>query len=236
MKKLGRVLSLSLGLGVTVALVGHFNSRTTRAVDRDHVKAANSVSDPAPVTGSAKATQSAPGRVVRVSAPTVDVAKTARENATFLSSIGSVVKRDTSGPDPLGHQDSQNAALSIFQGSCTAGGAGVASCNLPKVPFTKTLVIENVSAAMSISGNGPPLFTSLTTKAGGVQARHFFTPILTGMAGVSLSFYSVNTLVRIYADPGSSVTAFVESTTEGSPQVTWTISGHFVCSGLQQTC
>jgi hypothetical protein len=97
-------------------------------------------------------------------------------------------------------------------------------------------VIESVSAATSISGNAPSLFTSLTTTAGGVQAQHFFAPILTGMAGVSLSFYSMNTLVRIYADPGSSIIAFVESTTEGSPQVTWTISGQFVCTGLQQTC
>ena len=48
--------------------------------------------------------------------------------------------------------------------------------------------------------------------------------------------YSVNTPVRIYADPGSSNTAFVESTTSRAPQVTWTISGHFVCTNYQTLC
>jgi hypothetical protein len=51
MKKLGRVLSFSIGLGAAVALVGHFSSGMTRAVNIDHVKVANSASDPVPAPG-----------------------------------------------------------------------------------------------------------------------------------------------------------------------------------------
>jgi hypothetical protein len=140
------------------------------------------------------------------------------------------------GFNPFIVQDFENPARTVFQASCAAGGTGTASCNMPQVPSTKTLVIETVSVAMTISGNAPPLFTSLTTTASGVQAQHFFAPSLTGMAGVSLNFYSVNAPVRIYADPDSAITAFVESTTSGSPQVTWTISGHFVCTHYQTVC
>jgi hypothetical protein len=42
MKKLGRVLSLTIDLAVAVVLVGHFNSGTSRAVDLEHIKVVNS--------------------------------------------------------------------------------------------------------------------------------------------------------------------------------------------------
>jgi hypothetical protein len=228
MKTLGRVWSLTIGLGVALVLVGHFNSGTTRAVDREHVKVVNSASDPVPVTGTVKATQSGPWKVGIDGTPTVNVASAPPVNVTFPSSVGingTVPVQNAPGLfgfNPLIVQDFENPARTAFQSSCAAGGTGTASCNLPQVPSTKTLVIETVSVAMSSSGNAPPLFTSLTTTAGGVQAQRFFAPTLTGTAGVSLGFYSVNTLVRIYADPGSSIAAFVESTTQGSPQVTWT--------------
>ena len=242
MRKLCRVLLLTIGVSVGVALVGHFNSGTTRAVEIDPVKVVNSGSDPVPVTGSVKASQNGSWKVGIVGTPTVNVASAPPVNVTFPSSIGikgTVPVQNAPGLfgfNPFIVQDFENPARTVFQASCTAGGTGTATCNLPPVPSTKTLVIETVSAAMSITGNAPPLFTSLTTTAGGVQAQHFFAPTLTGTAGVSVNFYSVNTPVRIYADPSSSITAFLESTTLGSPQVTWTISGHFVCTKYQELC
>ena len=230
MKKLGRALSLTTGLAVAVALVGHFNSGTTQAVATDPTKVVNSTSASVPVAGTAKANQNSSRKVVNGSDPEAE-AKVASTEPVPVQSAPSL-----SAFNRLVQPDLENPEVSAFQASCTAGGAGIATCTLPKLPAAKALVIETVSAAMSISGNAPPLFTSLTTTAGGMKAKHFFSPALTGLAGLNLSFYSVNMLVRIYADPGSTIIATVESTTAGSPQVTWTISGHFVCTNYQTTC
>ncbi len=60
-------------------------------------------------------------------------------------------------------------------------------------------------------------------------------PVLTGSDGASFS-YVVNTTVRIYAEPGSSIGTAVGIASSFTPQVSWTISGHFVCTNYQQIC
>jgi len=141
---------------------------------------------------------------------------------------------------PLVQQDFENPARTAFQASCNTNSM-VSTCTLPTVPTTKTLVIETVSAAVDIparsdgSSSGPLLVAWLTTTAGGVSAKHYFAPVLTGSDGASFS-YVVNTTVRIYAEPGSSIGTAVGIASSFTPQVSWTISGHFVCTNYQQIC
>jgi hypothetical protein len=87
MKNLGRALSVTIGLGAAVALVGHFNSGTARAVDIDRVKVVNPASDPVPVTGNVKAIQSGAWNVGINGTPTVNVASAPPVNVNFPSTI-----------------------------------------------------------------------------------------------------------------------------------------------------
>ncbi len=246
MSRLARALLLTLGLGVVAALVGQFNAGTTRAVAIEGVNILNSASNPVPVTGTVTATQSGPWKVGIDGTPTVNVATAPPVNVNFPGTIGingTVPVQNAPGLlgfTPLVQQDFENPARTAFQASCNTNSM-VSTCTLPTVPTTKTLVIETVSAAVDIparsdgSSSGPLLVAWLTTTAGGVSAKHYFAPVLTGSDGASFS-YVVNTTVRIYAEPGSSIGTAVGIASSFTPQVSWTISGHFVCTNYQQIC
>jgi hypothetical protein len=75
------------------------------------------------------------------------------------------------------------------------------------VPADKRLVIEYVSASCgtaNLSGTLP--FLSLLTSVGGTSAGHVFVPQAVGSTTNS-KLYAVAQQTRLYADPGSSVSA-----------------------------
>jgi hypothetical protein len=245
MKKLGRVLSLTIGLGVAVALVGHFNSGTTRAVVIDPVKVVNSASDPVPVTGNVKASQSGSWKVAIDGTPTVNVASAPPVNVSFPSSIGingTVPVRNAPGLigfDPFIVQDFENPARTSFQAQCNwTAGVG---CRLTVVPSTRILVIEMVTAEIGVSTGGKPFDVEVIVAPPVVpySLTPAFAGSIDGFSSEVNSFvqdlYTVTAPVKIYAGPGTDVTA-ASLATGNNPVATFAISGHYVCAHYQQLC
>jgi hypothetical protein len=241
MKKVGRVLSLIIGLSVAVALIGHFNSGTTRAVDIDHVKVVNSASDAVPVTGSVKASQNGSWKVGIDGTPTVNVASAPPVNVTFPNSIGIngtvPVQNAPSpfGPTPFIVQDFENPARLAFQGGCQIIGPGIGQCNIAQVPSNRHLAIEFVSLTLSTSAAIPSTIT-INTTAGNLIGSHSMAPVLIGQSQ-GLSIYMASIPVKLYADPGTTVSGFVETAGSNTTiSANWTVSGHFVCTNYQTVC
>jgi len=247
------------GLGAAMSLVPQKTAEGTQT------HAVNVVNTPLPVAATISGTPtvnatisgmigqplSVSGSVTIAGTPTVNVASTPPVNVNFPSSIGisgpvSVQNVPTPfGPQPLLQQDFENAARSAFSASCQGSGGGlfgVVTCDLITVPPTKIAVIETVSALFQGNAAASGLITvaELVTTTQRNLAPHFFVPTqlapLTSTTGGV--FFAQNAPVRIYADPGSTVTTAVDSSfpTTNSLSTSWTISGHFVCVTFQSVC
>jgi len=242
MNKLGRVLLLTASLGVTTAVVEHFNPGKTRAAGFDQVQVVNSASSPVPVTGKVNAAQSGPWTVGINGTPTVNVASAPPVNVNFPSNIGingTVPVQNAPGLigfTPFVVQDFENPARSAFQASCTAALVNVFyTCDLASIPGTKTLVIETVSASISIDSPNFPGRVVIVTKAGGIFANHYFSPVLLGSTTNGINYYAATATAKLYADPGTVVSGTV-ITNSNSASAYFTISGHFVCTNYQEIC
>jgi hypothetical protein len=125
--------------------------------------------------------------------------------------------------------DVDNPARQPFQTTCTAQiVAGRPSCTLTTVPAGKRLVIERVEARLHFqSPTDLKFFIFIETTAGGVASNHAIIPAL---SGVELDSYVIaREQVRLYADPGTDVSVFIDSALiPATPTCTYKISGYFV--------
>jgi hypothetical protein len=231
-------MNISRKFGVTVAgavllavgIEGAVPKRTPGSV----AAAVSVVNTPLPVTGNVNATISG--------TPTVNVGSAPPVNVNFPNSIGingPVGVENPKGafnlPLPLIQQDFENPARSAFQASCTAACVnGFLTCDLANIPSTKTLVIETVSASMSIDSPNFPARVIIVTKAGGIFANHYLSPVLVGSMANGISYYAVTANVKLYADP--TVVSGTVVTNSNSASAYFTISGHFVCTNFQAFC
>jgi hypothetical protein len=96
------------------------------------------------------------------------------------------------------------------------------------VPAGEQLTIEFASYSCSENSNTPPrpMFASgVTTTAGGVGASHFLPANFSGPLGPFDGYYGAMA-VRIYADPGTTVTVFTEGPAGSSCDVV--LSGNLI--------
>lgn len=126
--------------------------------------------------------------------------------------------------------DVDNPARQPFQVLCSAAidGFGHANCTLTTVPAGKRLVIEMVEANLHFGGTGVQnLQVFVGTTVGGASINHGVLPTLAG--SVFGDNYVVSQQVRLYADPGTTVSAFTDSNTVTAIPVSFfAISGYLV--------
>jgi hypothetical protein len=240
MKKLVRVLSLTAGLGVAVALVGQFNSGTTRAVDIDPVRVINSTSNPVPVTGNVKASQSGAWTVGINGIPTVNVASAPPVNVNFPSTIGingtvPVTNQNSGAPfffrRPL-IVDAEEAARNPFAASCTIGSltTGVLGCVLTTVPGAgDRLIIETVSGHIQTDPGQKPVLQLGVSSTNATAVNFDLQPIFLGNdPHTGLDLYQFTIPVRIYADSGATVEGILNFS---SNSIVTDVGGSFQASG-----
>lgn len=146
MTRLGRVLLLTVVLGAASGIVGHFYPDTTRAVDLGHVKVVNSASDPVPVTGNVKASQSGAWKVGIDGTPNVNVTSIPPVNVNFPASIA-VLNAFASPTQPLPlvvTGDSLNFVTVLFNGSYLQVRPDGSTTNFT-LPPNQSLVITDVN-------------------------------------------------------------------------------------------
>jgi hypothetical protein len=157
--------------------------------------------------------------------PSVNLANTATVQVSGTASVE--VKNDASTPVITRSGDEPaRQAFSTFQTCSTNTNGGTQSCAASfNVPANKELVIEYVSVQCFGFGSPNPAQSTITTTAGGSSVPYNFlrgdpNPIFNNV-------FQNNALVRIYADPGTTVTLAGVQNGNGST-FQFSLSGYYV--------
>jgi len=156
--------------------------------------------------------------------PSVNVANTATVQVSGTPSVE--VKNDVSSPViTRGADEPARQPFSLFQScSTTAGGTQICTTSF-NVPANKALVIEYVSVLCFGFGNPNPARSTITTTAGGATVPYNF--LRGDPSPIFNNEFQSNALVRIYADPGTTVTLTGTQSGNGS-NFQFSLSGHYV--------
>jgi hypothetical protein len=130
-------------------------------------------------------------------------------------------------PNPASAASSSGVQIvpNIPFGSTASGGAGLPPA--VKVPSTRHLVIETLSVQVDVTPSGSQVEAQVTYKSGG-KIVYVFLPLTFAYTAPSTNFdtYVATQAVRLYADPGTSVT-FSPYTATGSIGTPFmTVSGY----------
>jgi hypothetical protein len=189
-------------LAVVLLLANPLTLQALPPTDKD-VRVINTPAEAVPVV--AQGTTTIAGNVSVTNTPTVNLAP------------GTSVAVTTAAPEPY----------QKYVGA-TNTGTNVHSFNLGTVPAGKRLVIEFVSAHGQVPpGTHVELF-HLTTLAGGNGATHDLLVHAQPDAVIGDAIFRASQQVKIYADPGTTVTALVRTNTNGQTTCAIAISGYFV--------
>ena len=139
-------------------------------------------------------------------------------NGTTKSPLGIV--------SPLNIRDQDNPALQPVQAFGFTSNNN--SVSIITVPAGKRLVIESVSASMTIATGQRFLTVSVLTSiaANGSLQNHYFTPIFTGTFSGN-DYFTFGESMRFYANPETTV-YLSRNTTNSTGSVGVTISGYYV--------
>jgi hypothetical protein len=192
-------------------------------------------------TPTVNAQQSGTWNVGITGTPNVNIANTPTVNLGAASSVGingSVTIGNTAS-SPVLERDLDNPARHRFQinGNCITSAVEPSGCDIPfTVPSGKLLVIESVSveAATPI---GLQARASIRVVQDGAGIPYFFPLQLQGTFPAHDEFHGMEP-VRLYADPGSTVTVAVEfsSSSIGNASGYGAISGYLVDCGSGSGC
>ncbi len=160
--------------------------------------------------------------------PSVNVANTptvnAQQSGVWMVDInGTALVRDVDNP---ALQPFQAGAVEVSASTSTCGGF---ETTLATVPAMKQLVIEHVSFGGNLPTGQRFLQVHVNNTAGGAAGVHDLPVALQGTGGGTTDFFAASQPVRLYADPGTIVTAcFSRSASAGSATAVWNISGYHV--------
>ena len=157
--------------------------------------------------------------------PSVNVANTATVQVSGTPSVE--VKNDASTPVITRSTDEPSRQpFSILRSCSTNTTGGTQTCTTTfNVPTNKELVIEYVNIQCFGFGSPNPAQSTITTTAGGTSVPYNFlrgdpNPIFNNV-------FQSNALVRIYADPGTTVTLMGTQNGNGST-FAFSLSGYYV--------
>jgi len=138
---------------------------------------------------------------------------------------------------PVLVQDVLKLTRTPFQASGTCSMTGIeGACEVKfMVPASKLLVIETVSLDINMQP-GQKADALMVAQLGGKLARYFFLPQLQ-LSANGLDFFTVLQTVRVYADPGTTVSIFGERNAAGGDAGTEAaISGYLVDCSTAGSC
>lgn len=172
---------------------------------------------PLPVTGTVNASQSGAWNVGLQGTPNVNVANVpsvlvgnSNTNAVWIRDVNEA-RQPTQG----------GGSMTIDSGKISE------SASIYSVPAGKVLVIEHFSAECSMPAAGVAMMARIFTIAGGIAKSHGLP--LSPPSIAPITFTSVGSPVRLYADPSTTVGAAVFRTHEaGAAGCDVSISGHLV--------
>ncbi len=135
---------------------------------------------------------------------------------------------------PLFVRDVDNGARHPLTTNCgqVSSTLNSVSCSMPPVPAGEEVVIETESFQASGDPSNTQLVTSVAAVAGGATQTAFGTVQDNGLDQPGLSYFESTSAVKLYADPGTSITCLVQ--TKGSnpgPNLSLdfcVVSGYFV--------
>lgn len=156
--------------------------------------------------------------------PSVNVANTATVQVSGTPSVE--IKNDASTPVITRSTDEPaRQPFSTFQ-TCSTNSGGTQECTaIFNVPANKQLVIEYVSILCFGFGNPNPARSTITATTGGSSVPYRF--LRGDPSPIFNNEFQSNSLVRIYADPGTTVTLTGTQNGNGS-SFQFSLSGYFV--------
>jgi hypothetical protein len=157
--------------------------------------------------------------------PSVNVANTATVQVSGTASVE--VKNDASAPVVTRSSDEPaRQPFSTFQTCSTNANGGTQTCTATfNIPANKELVIEYVNILCFGFGSPNPARSTITTTAGGSSVPYRF--LRGDPSPIFNNEFQSNALVRIYADPGTTVTLTGTQNGNGST-FQFSLSGYYV--------
>ncbi len=189
----------------------------------------NGVSNPVPVT-----VQNTPNVTVS-GTPTVKVSGTVPVSGSVSATINGTPAVDAANLPLTNDGGAANAAVAVkgadeparqavsFFKGCISNGAQTCSTSFT-VPAGKELVIEYVSVSCFGFGSPNPIYSTITTTAGGATPPYY---ISRGEATAFTNSFINSVPVKIYADPSTTVTLTGFQVGNGS-NFQFSLSGHYV--------
>lgn len=168
---------------------------------------------------------------VRVINTTAEAVPTVAQGTTTIAGNVSVTNTPTVNLAPGTSVACTTAAPEPYQKyvGATNTGTNVHTFSLGTVPAGKRLVIEFVSAHGQVPpGTHVELFHLNTVAGSGGAATHDLLVHAQPAAVIGDAIFRASQQVRIYADPGTTVTALVRTNTNGQTSCAIAISGHLV--------
>jgi hypothetical protein len=206
----------------TFAVVGGLGLATTFANPVPIQSAGNQ--PPQPVLVANTDSQAIPTRLVETTSVSGTVS--AAQSGSWTMTVGNL----SDAPIPV--RDVNNPANQPLQATAALSleGTNGQYATLTTVPVGKRLVIENVSASALIPTGQKLVVAAIQVQLNQSFQSHYLVPTFTGTAANGVfDQFSIGQATRLYADPGTTVRAYVERNSFTDPGFAqMTISGYFV--------
>jgi hypothetical protein len=233
MKQFSKIMLLAFGFVILAIVLSSIPSKPTAAANPAPVTVVNTATNPVPVS---------PQGTTPVSG-TVSATQNGMWNVGITNTSSS----------PISVRDVDNPAHNAVQGFCqiTALTAGSNSCtvnlytqsssgSITTVPAGHELVIETVSSETGLATGIKPVTLGLSTELGGNTFGSISVPTFTGhlTSPAALDQYASSQQLRLYADPGTSLTwgVFTNGDPGSNSAGIVVISGYLVKCGTGTGC
>jgi hypothetical protein len=149
------------------------------------------------------------------------------------ATVAALVQVVNTPTNPVPTLNTENPARAPFQAFCTTFGSGFCSWT---VPAGKSMVIEFVNTQVFVpTGSANNASSLLFTTAGGTAGAFTMAPGTHVVTQFGDDGYVANASVRLYADPGTTISMQVPGGDPISAQY-FNISGYTVCATATVTC